>query len=319
MGQETTFKDFTKSWFIYDICPYVQGIIRRGGKYSRSFAELRRSQLIKYLLPCFGDYALINITPRQIEEWLFWLQSIGLSNQTINHYFSTLKLIMKDAYRLKLIPDDPTTRVRRFIAKSKKKGVLTSEEVALLFQDDAHKTIWQGQYLHYLLNLTDSETGMRVGELQALRPEKVQKDHLIVSSAWERKFGEKTTKTGTIRYVPISVELSNKLLSFSEVNKTSPYIFSEIGSYNPVDHKAIRKWFCRALINIGISKDERVERNITMHSWRHYYNSYLLMKGVPENVVRAIIGHSRDDMTQLYTNFNASELVSLCKSSKIIK
>jgi integrase len=154
---------------------------------------------------------------------------------------------------------------------------------------------------------------MRVGELQALRPEKVHKDHIVVSTSGERKFGEKSTKNNKVRYVPISNDLSEKLKSYSILNKSSPYIFTVSGSITPIDHKTIRKWFYRALMNIGVSREERVERNITMLSWRLYFNSQLLMKGVPGHVVRAIIGHSKDEMTTLYTNFNTEELVSLCR------
>ena len=60
---------------------------------------------------------------------------------------------------------------------------------------------------------------------------------------------------------------------------------------------------------IGVSEKERKEKNITFHSWRHYYNSYLIKKGVSDNIIQTIMGHSNDGkMTKHYTKLSVDDL-----------
>lgn len=60
---------------------------------------------------------------------------------------------------------------------------------------------------------------------------------------------------------------------------------------------------------IGIDQVERKNRVISFHSWRHYYNSYLIVKGVSLPIIQAIIGHSGDGkMTKHYTKLNIDDL-----------
>ena len=62
----------------------------------------------------------------------------------------------------------------------------------------------------------------------------------------------------------------------------------------------------KALENIGISSEARKERNITFHSWRHFYNS--LMRGkIHDAKLRQLTGHKTLAMTDHYTHFNIND------------
>ena len=61
-----------------------------------------------------------------------------------------------------------------------------------------------------------------------------------------------------------------------------------------------------ALENIEISPTEREERNITFHSWRHFYNT--LMRGkIHDAKLRRITGHKTLEMTEHYTKFSIND------------
>ena len=55
--------------------------------------------------------------------------------------------------------------------------------------------------------------------------------------------------------------------------------------------------------NIGITEHERVERNLIFHSWRHFFNTYLRSRGVPDAKIQAITGHRTQELTEHYTKF----------------
>lgn len=308
MHANMTLTEFTKDWFIFNRCPYIQGKIRRGGHFSQSVADSKRQQLEDYILPQFGKKRLDEISSEGIEGWLFMLQDKGLSNSTINHFYATLRLILKEAERKQLITDNPINRVPPFINNPKEKGTITQEESNQLFQGKALSEVWRNHFLHYMINRTASLSGMRLGEIQALRREALQKDYIVVSRSWDRKYGEKETKTGITRHVPVPADLIRALGELADRQSSGPYLFSSSDGKTPIHHRIIYQHFYAALVKIGIDPEERKKRNITFHSWRHYFNSLLRLQGVPDHITQLIIGHSNDRMTNHYTHLHPQEL-----------
>jgi len=49
----------------------------------------------------------------------------------------------------------------------------------------------------------------------------------------------------------------------------------------------------------------RVKRGLCFHSWRHFFNTYLLAENVPPVKVAAVLGHSTGagSMQERYTNW----------------
>ena len=249
-----------------------------------------------------------DITTAHIEDWLLVQKKTGVSNVTVNHYLAALRVIFNEAFRKNDIPTNPIAAVQPLSVDSRKKDVLTNEEVTALFSEKDRKKIWK-KNVHYLISLIASQTGMRLGEIQALRIENLYEDHILVKHSWDRVYGLKGTKNGKERIVPIKKSLYESLIKFyQEEGYTEPFIFSASEGHQPIDHKTIYKWFYRAMDAIGIDKESREERNITFHSWRHYVNTQLLAKGIPENIIQAVIGHSDGKMTKHYTAFSLSDM-----------
>ena len=306
--KDTKFSEYTQDWYIYDKCPYIKSRLMRGFSYSRSMAKHKRAQLDNRILPYLGKYYIKDITVAHIEDWLLAQKKTDVSNLTVNHYLSVLRVIFNEAFRKGDIPYNPIEAVKPLSADSRKKDVLSKGEVSKLFAEANREKIW-GNQLHYLFNLTASQTGMRIGEIQALRIENLHKDHIVVKHSWDREYGLKGTKNGKERLVPINESLYRLLKeSYQRQKTTEPYIFSVSRGHQPIDHKAVYKWFYRALAEIGIDKKSRERRNVTFHSWRHYVNTLLLAKGVPASIIQAIIGHSDGKMTKHYTNYNLEDL-----------
>ncbi len=306
-----TLEDYTKKWFDYEKCPYIRGKINRGFKYSHSFADLQRGVLKNYILPTLGKIKISHIQVVHIETWLETLKEKGLSTQTINHYLKTLRVILKEAERLGDIKENPAKRVLPYKPSNKEKGILDDKEVKLLFRTSG---CWKDD-THKIINLLASQTGMRMGEIQALKKKHIHPDHIKVCHSWDRKYGIKETKSGTDRIVPITEEIFKLLEDISKFEDGESFIFSTDGK-NPLCNTTIKKWFYKALVIIGIDEIERKKRNITFHSWRHYFNTKLRTSGIPDTIVRSIIGHSDISMSERYTHLKVSDFNEVKKLQK---
>ena len=78
------------------------------------------------------------------------------------------------------------------------------------------------------------------------------------------------------------------------------FLFYSADPGQPVSHKKIDTVFARALRVAGISEEERKNRCLSFHSWRHWNNSFLVNKGLPPLRVQQLIGHTSLKMTENY-------------------
>ncbi|OQY39991.1 MAG: hypothetical protein B6226_00760 [Candidatus Cloacimonetes bacterium 4572_65] len=63
-----------------------------------------------------------------------------------------------------------------------------------------------------------------------------------------------------------------------------------------------------ALVKIGITEDERKSRGLTFHSYRHLANTRLRESGVSDAVIREIIGHKSEAMTENYSHIDTRKI-----------
>lgn len=298
-----TFQEYTKDWYVYEVCPYIQSKLLRGYQYSRTNADHQRGYLYQYIWPEFGSLPMERITVAQIEAWILKLKRGGLANNSVNLILAVVKMVFNEAERLEVTVVNPAKAVKSLANDSQPKGFWTDEEIRSLFDPGNLERVWSGQRMQYLLNLLASQTGLRMGEIQGLQKDCLEPEHLKVMRSWDRTHGIKGTKTNETRFVPISGDLYQELKELEEENTEGPYIFSASQGIQPIDHKAIDKWFKRALKAIGLGDAERKERRISFHSYRWYLNTQLRIQGVPDVIVRSITGHSeRSGMTEHYSN-----------------
>jgi hypothetical protein len=68
------------------------------------------------------------------------------------------------------------------------------------------------------------------------------------------------------------------------------------------------------VINIG--EEQRKERNLTFHSWRHFFNPFLLTKNVTDTKVMAVTGHMTEKMKEHYTHFDATQFTEVIEAQE---
>jgi len=299
--ESLSFNAYTKDFFIFEKCPYINFRITRGHSYTRSWAKRQRYLLENILNQYFGAYALYKITFKEIGEFLLSLKNQNFSNKKLNHIITTLKNIFGYAEMERKIETNPCTGFKPFKVESPEKGVLTRDELDALFNEENRSQIWP-EKMYFIINYMAVSTGLRLGELLALKPKDITSDLLKVSHSFNTDDGLKSTKNGKARVVRLYEKLVTLLTDFCREKQQDEFIFSLNNGKSPINHKTVYKRFWKALEKIGINKNERKHRNITFHSYRHYLNTYLLQSGWNPETVRLLLGHSGSTMTARYSH-----------------
>jgi integrase len=89
------------------------------------------------------------------------------------------------------------------------------------------------------------------------------------------------------------------------------FLFSTNGGEKPISRAEVSGNFYRALERIGINEAERKRRALSMHGWRHFFNTTLVMANVSDKKIREVTGHSGDAMTQHYTHLDTREFIDV--------
>jgi integrase len=153
-------------------------------------------------------------------------------------------------------------------------------------------------------------TGLRMGEILALRKNDIGEERLFIRHSWSPLDGLKSTKTGIEREVPLLPEIRTLLFTLLLQNphgaEGEPFVFWGNLPTKPVVQNVITDGFKSALESIDIEDKEREERNIVFHSWRHFYAT-VISNNVGERKAQIALGHLTPAMTKHYAAHKRDE------------
>jgi integrase len=307
---DITFLEFSQPFWIWEKCPIVTDKILRGFSYSQTLCKSNRGSMAKNIIPTFGKIKLRDITPSMINTWLLGLQKPriikgkekpGLSNATSNKMLRILKEMLDEAIRQGLIDANPCEMIRRLHEKAHRRDAFSIEEAAKILGD---KSAW-GNDLAWLASYLSASTGMRQGEIRALTKADFEPDTIHVAHSFDLTVGVKGTKSENARDIPITKDIYDQVMLFCPI---SGFIFSLTGGVSPVSPDFILNALYARIHSIGISEEERKKRNLTFHSWRHFFNTRLIASGVQGEITRAIIGHEDEKMTEHYLHLKTGDM-----------
>lgn len=323
---------YLTAFWDYDTSPYVKEKLLHGQKIGRMRA-IDSFRTIKYWKKYFGDEKRIGeVTRSNLRDFSLWLAEYKiipkkkplkkdkgkpapesffsvkpekdkvLSAGTINKIILAGTLPLKWAAYHNEIPIDPGKGLMKFSGTPKARGIPTENEVKAIFE-----VKWKEERSK-IASMVSMSTGLRAGEVLALRLCDVGKDRLYVNHSWSWSDGLKCTKTGKVRVVPLLRGIREELLKLAESNPHGKdgFIFYGLVPEKPMDTHFLLDGLKDALTKVGISEEERAKRNIVFHSWRHYFATKMRSKLDPSFVKRAT-GHSTDAMLEHYTEHEREE------------
>lgn len=252
----------------------------------------------KWWLPHFKDKVLGCVTHDDIDTCADIMRQAGLIPSSCNIAMSAVTIPLKWAYKKGMIKEDPTLGVTRFTSKSKERHILTPDVVTKLFSVEwAHDAC-------RLANLVASLTGMRCGEVQALRLCDILDGALQVSRSWSRIDGFKCPKNGKSRIVELPFPsvldaLRNRASSNPHDATPQALVFwAKNTPATPISETALLAALRCALTKTGMSKEE--SRQYVFHSWRHFFATY--MRGrIDDKLLMTQTGHSTGAMLTRYS------------------
>jgi integrase len=301
-NKPVSFAEFADGWWNVKTCKYLEWR-QAQNPLAPSTIDHYKANLELHIKPFFGKLKLDAISTELVQNWIMGLSREKYNNSSINTLIATLKVMMKEAARLRLIPSNPMEKIKKLIAHNKEVQILKSEEVQKLFPADWRK-IWDS-YEIYIFNKLAACTGMRFSEIMGLQLSHIRGDHLHVCEQYSQRYGIRPLKTKDSRNIPIAAVLRDELLPLIK-DDAQGFLFTENGN-GPISRHRIYRETSAAFDKIGIGKEERRERGLALHHWRHFLNTALLMANVSALKVQKVTGHKSLSMTRHYAHFDSRE------------
>ena len=297
-----TFQEFSRPFWVWSECPIIRDKLARGGHYSLDLCLSNRKSMEKHILPYFGPSLLSSITRKDVDRWILSLpQEHEISNSTANKMLSILKQMLNVAVLEGYIHESPVEKIRPLVENPKTRSAFSRDEVVRLLSFK-----WESQGA-YVASFIAAFTGMRLGEIRALRVKDVASDHILARHGWSDASGQKEMKSGKVRVMPITERMHSLLISLCKDRKRDEFIFSRDGATPYGD-----RFFTEPLKQmIRKAEIESAGRVLSFHSFRHFFNTRTVAKGVSGEVPRAVIGHESEEMTDHYLHLSPEDLESI--------
>ena len=301
---------------------FAQGRFAHGFTLTNTYLEISEGYTRNHLVPAWGSYRLHDLTPGTVDAWIVRLRKIGkLAPATINKLLQTLRTVLGHAVAEGYLVENPAAFVKPIRVERKAPGILTPHEVVDLLSSPEP---WS-DHRQWTINLLAATTGMRMGEIRGLLVENVKADHVEIRQSWEQGHGLKEPKYGSVRDVPISDLVAGALNRVIQEDAPESIVFySTAGKDRPMSKSCIEKNLYRAIVALQLSPDEMKDREkreaalkavhdrgITFHSHRHFLNTLLRSRGVPDSKVRQITGHRSVQMSDWYTHYRAEDFLEV--------
>ncbi|MFP3041220.1 site-specific integrase [Treponema primitia] len=309
------FITFLENLWDYEKSPYIRERLAYGISAGKKHCYECSGKIKRYVKPYFNGQELSRITRESIKIFSFSLVDRGLSHASVNNIMAPVLTALKFAFKENMIPVDPTAGIMRFSAKTKPRGILTLDEAGELF-----KKLWNCSDLRaYTASKLAATTGLRIGEVQALKKGDFKDGILTVSHAWSAIDGLKCPKSGKPREIPLLPEIEVALKNLLEQNPfketEDAFLFYSSLADKPMDGKLILLELKAAMDSVNEErKKENPEsqiinwrdRRVCFHSWRHFFISYA-SKILEKQKAMAISGHLTESVFNHYADHGESK------------
>lgn len=248
--------------------------------------------MAKRLDRTFGEMPIERIDAEDIERWR---AGLSCSNRTSQKYLIVLNGIFKRAMKVYRLPSNPMTLVERpRVRQSSEIDVLSATEVRTLVRETSTE-------LYKALILTAAFTGLRMGELLALRWGEV--DFAAETIRVVRSFtigGESSPKSGKPRSVPMVREVATTLARLSQrehFTGDNDLVFAGVAGSH-VDSKDLRAEYKAALTRAGL-------RNLCFHDLRHTFGTRAVEQAESILELKEWMGHANVQTTMRYLHYKS--------------
>jgi hypothetical protein len=229
------FTEYLDQFWDYYSSPYVKAKKADNESIGKRHVYEMASRVHSFYFDYFKDRPLNSITKQDMTEFKLFLSeprkkpdnykgkfAEKLSAAYKNKILNAGLIALKYAHNEGLIAVNPAEGFKMAKGSSEKKRVLSPIEAEAIF-----KTGWKDKR-SYIGNLLAITTGLRAGEVLALRKSDIGDRVLFIRHSWSTMDGLKSPKNGEARKVPLLPEVKEKIMQLLAENPhkaDDPFIF----------------------------------------------------------------------------------------------
>jgi len=285
LEESSSFSEFVDKWF--------NTYVITNNKPSEQLNK--KTAIRNHLKPFFGKIDIDKISALNIEEFKAQKQAEGKCNKSINNYLGMLSKCLHCAEEWGLIKNSPRTKHLK----------VPPQKFRFLTEEQYNKLLEEAQKINrefYEMVLFTLRTGVRVGELMALRWEDIDFDRQNITirrSIVNGIIG--SPKSNKSRQIPLSDDIFSVLKNKKRNLKDSNIWKMETSRFS------LNRKLKRACRRFGFKVGG-------WHDLRHTFASRLANNGVALQVIQALLGHSDLKMTQRYAHLEPLTLSDAIKT-----
>ncbi|MBO5137877.1 MAG: site-specific integrase [Spirochaetaceae bacterium] len=301
---------FLTDFWNWEHSPYIKNKVQQRHGIHKQYVARCAAAIRNYWLPWFGStYLLQDLSRQALQTFVYSFSTTGIpvSAQARNDIIRSGTVALKWAFRNGLLATDITTGIIYYSVNSPEILILSEQMVQQLF-----KQSWKHEKA-MLANKLAMITGMRAGEIQALRGCDICSDCIHVRHSWNRLDGLKPPKNGHRRivYIPFP-EIITKLKELSCGEED--FIFRSGKHNKPMDAKCWLRNLRLELSKIGV--ENKVIEQIHFHSWRHFFTVHMKNTGRLETrLLQRMTGHKSASMMEYYADHPLQDDAKKVKSA----
>jgi integrase len=250
-------------------------------QYRKSTAINYRTHVRKYLVPCFGEYAVKDLNPEMIQRFI---SGSNVSPKTTRNILITLRAMWTTARAWGYVTHNAMEGVVLPTVKRRQRFFASQQQIQLIIAvaEEPYRTFYG------LL----AETGLRPGELCGLTVGDLDLERGILQvsqSAWRGQLGEPKTHNA-IRVIELSPQARMHLAKFLySWNPNSLGLLFATRNGTPWDQNLILKRKFKPLLkSLGIV----LPRGDGFYIFRHGNATLMSSFGAPQKVRQQRLGHA---------------------------
>lgn len=245
------------------------------------------------------DLAPVAVEFKHLEEFIFWINELGLGARSQARLLSALKAFYKYLLLEDITDTDPTELLEGPRLSRKIPEVLTYEEIQRMMSaiDLSHS--------HGVRNRAMLETlyacGLRVSELTNLRL-----SNLYLDIGFIKIIG----KGNKERIIPIGEEAIKHIRLYIEgVRRSQMNIQKECENILFLNRRG--KSLSRVMVFMVVKETAQlaaIQKNVSPHTFRHSFATHLIEGGADLKAVQDMLGHESIITTEIYTHLDTDYL-----------
>ncbi len=292
--------DYMLDFWDWDKSDYIAEKRRKEHSITKFYCQSMRGHIKNHWKDILNGKTLGELTKTDLLEFVnVYVSTKAFAPQTKNCIIRAGTIALKFAYNREIIDKDITGGIIFFSGKSKPREILTKELAQAVFSIDWHDNRAK------LANMLAMVTGMRAGEIAALKLKDLGRGCIYVNHSWNIKEGLKSPKNGETRVVQMPfAQIMDALLSLGNSNPWGQGLdgfvfYSLVLPDRPVDEKLFIKELRIALQKAGLTAES--SKRYTFHAWRHFYTAYMrFSKGMNDKLLMSQTGHKSLEMLEHY-------------------